>query len=289
MKKFIIIFCCLAISFNRLYAQSIPKKSFWVCGDSKVLLVDYNSSKDDTPNIIWAWDAKTADIPDEYRNRFKTVDDCKTYRDQVLISSSSGAVAIVNLKDHKTQFYAQVGSAHSVEMLPGGLLAAAGSTNAKGNGVFLFDINKGNTPVFKDSLYSTHGLVWDAKRQSLFVLSYIVLREYKLDQAKRALILKTEWKLPGHSGHDLQMAPDGDHLFVTQETGTNEFDIAKATFGNINGFANVPDIKSIGQKRDGQFIYTKTEQSWWTFHVRFLNPERVFNFPDMKVYKARWY
>lgn len=50
-----------------------------VCGDSKVLLVDYAKSKDSIPEIIWNWDAHLAqDLPEEYRSRkFNSVDDCK--------------------------------------------------------------------------------------------------------------------------------------------------------------------------------------------------------------------
>jgi hypothetical protein len=291
MKKTIIIgWCCLLMLINAAYAQVIPKKAFWVCGDSKVLLVDYNNSKGDTPDIIWSWDSKTAtDITEEFRAKFKTVDDCKTYDDEVLVSSSTGAIAVIGMKDKKIRFYAEVPSAHSIEMLPGDLLAAASSTHVKGNRILLFDIKKGNTPIYSDSLYSAHGVVWDNKRKSLFALGYTVLREYKLNDAKNGLILKNEWKIPGNGGHDLQMAPDKKHLFVTAETGNGEFDLEFSKFIKMIGFADVPNVKSIEQDSGSQFIYTIPEESWWTFHVKFSNPERIFNFPDLKVYKARWY
>jgi len=289
MKKTIALFIFASLLLQIATGQTIPQKAFWVCGDTKVLLVDYNASKGNIPKVIWSWDSKNADLPKAYVNKFKTVDDCKTYNDKVLISASSGGVAVVDIKTKKTEFYAEVAMAHSVEMLPDGLLAAAASTNVKGNGIFLFDINKSNKPVFKDSLYSAHGVVWDRKRKCLYALGYKVLREYKLDVQNKKLILKKHWDLPGTSGHDLQMAPDGDRLFITQVTGTCQFDIKKAEFKAIEGFPDSHDIKSIGLNQAGQFIYTKTEQSWWTFHVKFLDPERIFQFPDMKVYKARWY
>jgi hypothetical protein len=34
---------------------------------------------------------------------------------------------------------------------------------------------------------------------------------------------------------------------------------------------------------------TIPEESWWTFHVRFVNPERKMVFSGMRVYKARWF
>jgi hypothetical protein len=289
MKKIIVI-CCMLMVYQYNYAQHIPQKAFWVCGDTKALLVDYNSSQDVVPAVIWSWDSKTAnDMPEAFRNKFKTLDDCKSYGDEVLISASSGAIAIVGIKDKKIHFYADVPLAHSVEMLPGGLLAAAASTHIKGNRIFLFDIKKGNTPIYSDTLYSAHGVVWDNNRKSLFALGYTVLREYKLNNAKNGLVLKTEWKIPGNGGHDLQMAPDKKHLFFTSETGNGEFDLELSKFIKMADFADTANVKSIGQNQQGQFIYTISEQSWWTYHVKFSNPARIFNFPDLKVYKARWY
>ncbi|MES2276480.1 MAG: DUF6528 family protein [Bacteroidota bacterium] len=289
MKNYLFILC-LSLFTAKLQAQTKPIKAFLVCGDYKVLLVDYTSSKDSIPHIIWSWDAQTAvGLPDDYRTKFKSVDDCKSYGDYILVSSSSGAVAVVNRKDNKTVFYADAAMAHSVEMLPGGLLAVAASTHVKGNKLFLFDIKKGNTPIYSDTLYSGHGVIWDKQKQSLFALGYSDLREYKLNSAAGTLSLKNQWKIPGKGGHDLQMAPDGKRLFLTSETNNFEFNLGTSTFSDIQGFKNVPNVKSVGQNTEAQFIYTIPEQSWWTFHVKFANPARSFAFPDMKVYKARWY
>lgn len=290
MQKIILSFCCLCVLIVNASAQRLPQKLFMVCGDTKVLLVDYNTSMGDVPNVIWSWDGSTAkDIPDSYHSKFKTMDDCKSYGNEIMVSSSTGAIAIIGRTDNKVHFYAEVPNSHSIEKLPGGFLAAASSTHAGGNKILLFDINKGNTPVFSDSLYSAHGVVWDNKTKSLFALGYEVLREYKLNTLKRRLELKNEWKIPGKSGHDMQMAPGGKYLFLTSESGIFDFDIVHAAFGSITGFTDTPNIKSIGQNDSLQFIYTIPEESWWTFHVRFDNPSRIFHFPDMKVYKARWY
>jgi hypothetical protein len=291
MKKVTLLtITALLLLINKTKAQTIPDNAFLVCGDSKILLVDYKHSKDSIPNVIWNWDAKTAaDLPDNYRAKFKTVDDCKHSGDLILISSSTGAVAIVNRKTNKTIFYADAAMAHSVELLPGNLLAVAASTHAQGNKLFLFDINKGNKPVYSDTLYSGHGVVWDSNRKSLFTLNYTDLREYKLNSDAKTLTLKQVWKIPGRGGHDLQMAPDGQRLFITSETDMCEFNLASQQFTAPRDFKATPNVKSMGQNTALQFIYTIPEQSWWTFHVKFANPTRSFSFPDMKVYKARWY
>jgi hypothetical protein len=289
MKNIVLLLIAALFTSNTL-AQSIPKNAFMVCGDTKVLIVDYAGSKDTIPNIIWTWDARTAEgLPDSFRPKFRTVDDCKHYGDKILVSSSSGAVAVVDLKSKKTIFYADAAMAHSVEMLPGNLMAAALSTHVKGNKLFLYNIKKSDQPLYADTLYSGHGVVWDKQRQSLFVLGYDVLKEYKLNASSQTLILKNKWPIPGKGGHDLQMAPDGKRLFMTSETDLAEFDLTTNQFTQPRDFKPVPNVKSVGQNTAGQFIFTIPEQSWWTFHVKFSNPDRVFAFPGMKVYKARWF
>lgn len=207
-KRTVYVLFCLALLGYPSYSQdSKDQKLFLVCGDSQVLIVDFEKSGDSIPVVVWTWDAHLAkDLPEEFRlKKFNSVDDCKSVNKgkQILVSSSSGAVGILEKESGKAVFYAGVPNAHSVEILPGNLLVAAASTNKDGNKIMLFDIDNPDKPVFTDSLYSAHGLVWDEKRKSLFALGYDVLREYK-PVLKDSLALKNEWKIPGMGGHDLQ-------------------------------------------------------------------------------------
>lgn len=275
------------------FSQTEKNQNFFlVCGDSKVLLVDYNNSQDSIPSIVWTWDAHLADdLPEEYRlKKFNSVDDCKSVRDgkQILISSSSGAIALLQRSNKKILFFASVPNAHSIELLPDNRIAAAASTADEGNRVMLFDIHDPAKPFFSDSLYSAHGLVWDQSRKSLFALGYAVLREYKVLKNDR-LALKNKWTIPGIGGHDLQPSPDGKSLFFTEHGGSWIFDLDTYRFSKIEGFPDAHNIKSLGQNNSGQYIFTVPEESWWTHHVQFSNPERSFAFPKMKVYKARWW
>jgi hypothetical protein len=297
LKTFGIRICCViffaVVSMTSVFAQGVKPRSFLVCGDSKVHLVDYNKSRDSIPEIIWTWDAQRAsDLPEVFRVRkFKSMDDCKPINNgkQLIVSSSSGAVAIVNIADKKVLFFAEVSNAHSVEMLPGNVLAAAASIHATGNKIMLFDVrDPAGKPFYTDSLYSAHGLVWNAKRKSLYALGYDELREYKLN-GKQGLSLKTKWTIPGISGHELRPTADADHLFVTEHEGAWVFSLDDHQFKKIPDFPDAENIKSLGQNKAGQYLFTVPEQSWWTFHVRTLNPERWFAFPGMKVYKARWF
>lgn len=286
------IFVMSILTLVNAFSQSVPAKSFLVCGDSKVLIVDYTKSGDSIPKVIWEWDAHLAkDLPEDFRTKkFNTMDDCKAIKNgkQILVSSSSGAIAILNISDKKVVFYADVPNAHSIELLPGNLLAAAASTHAKGNKIMLFDIGKPGKVLYTDSLYSAHGLVWNKKRKSLFALGYDVLREYKM-AANGTLDLKAHWKIPGIGGHELRPAGSDDHLFVTEHEGAWLFDLDGHQFKKIEGFPDAENIKSLGRDISGQYIFTIPEESWWTFHVRFFHPDRSFVFRDLKVYKARWF
>lgn len=293
MKSLVCLFCCLQILVVAALSQSRKKtQKFLVCGDTEVIHVDYSLSRDTTPYVIRRWDARKAmELPADYRlNKFKSIDDCKPARrgKQLLISSSSGAVAVLDLRKNKVTFYASVPNAHSIAMLPNKRLVAAASTAKAGNKIILFNIRKPALPLFTDSLYSAHGVVWHPRRRSLYALGYHVLREYKR-QPFHNLKLIAEWRIPGEGGHDLQLSPDGKNLFLTEHKGSWMFNLKSEQFWKIEGFPDAHNIKSLGQNHSGQYIYTVPEESWWTYHVRFSNPTRIFAFPGMKVYKARWF
>lgn len=278
-------------------APTAGKKELLVCGDTYVLIVDYEASKDSTPAVIWKWDAREATgLPEIYRTKyFRTVDDSKAVAGgkQILVSSSSGGVVLLNRADQKVLFYAHVPNAHSIELLPGNRIVVAGSTAVSGgNRVALYNISEPERQLWHDSLYSGHGVVWDAKRKKLYALGYEELRQYVLadwSSASPALRLEQKWKIPGISGHDLQLSPNGDELFLTETENPWIFDLKKHSFNKLPELAGIPNVKSFGRHPEtGQLIFTIPEESWWTFHVKFMNPARSFAFPDMHVYKARW-
>lgn len=285
MIIFLIFFSC-----SRENSPQFSGNYLLVCGDSKVLMVEYPKNSDSIPEIVWSWDAHIAnDLPFEYRTkRFNSIDDCKPTPDrkQLMISSSSGAVAIVTLKDKKVTFLADVPNAHSIEMLPGNKIIAAASTIANGNRLMLFDMAKPSEPIYTDSLYSAHGVVWVEQKNSLFALGYDVLREYKLQNGGN-LLLNNEWKIPGEGGHDLQLTPDGKKLFITEHSGVWEFNLNTLKFSKIDQFPDAENIKSLNQNEAGRFVYTVPEKSWWTYHVSLFNPIGQLSFPNMRVYKVR--
>lgn len=290
----VVLFFLLVFSYScgNSKLKSIPDDAIIVCGDSKVLIVEFPEQGDTIPHIVWSWDAQLAnDLPFEYRTRkFNSIDDCKSTNngEQLMISSSSGAIAVVNIEDKKIMFIADVPNAHSIEMLPGNKIIAAASTATEGNKLMLFDISQPQELLDTDSLYSAHGVVWDSQRNILFALGYDVLREYKIDRENK-LIMNDEWKIPGISGHDLSMAQDGNNLFITEHTGAWIFNIENHSFSKIEQFPDAKNIKSINQSMNHLYVYTVAEESWWTYQVKFFNPTGYLSFPNLRVYKARFY
>lgn len=278
----------ILMSFGSLNAQN---SQFLVCGDSKLLLVDYQKSTEENASIIWEWDANQApDLSEEQKKRFRTMDDCKAVNNgkQILVSSSSSAIALLDSKTRKVEFVANVPNAHSIELLPHNRIVAAASTNDRGNKIMLFDLGNPDQPLFEDSLYSAHGVVWVKEQQLLYALGYDVLRAYSFPNPNE-LKLEKSWKIPGEGGHDLFLSNDRKKFYMTEHHGAWTFNLKFGEFKKIIDFPQAENIKSVGDNGSGQFIYTVPEESWWTFHVSFHQPEKKIPFPDMKVYKARWF
>ncbi|MCH5689215.1 hypothetical protein LWM68_36220 [Niabella sp. W65] len=73
------------------------------------------------------------------------------------------------------------------------------STHSKGNSLELYDSRKNAQYLFKDSLYSGHGVVWNERLQRLFALGFDELRLYRLadgNSAKPVLVLEKAGNCP---------------------------------------------------------------------------------------------
>ena len=283
--------------FIQLFGQNQVSRHLMVCGDQQVVIFDVNSSKDTIPNVIWEWNAsKAMDLPAVYRNQyFNHMDDCKPVDKgkKIIVTSSAGGVALIELATKRVLFYAKTGNAHSVELLPNNRLIVAGSTNEKGNRVELFDINQPEKPIFKDSLYSGHGVVWDENLQLLYALGYDELRAYELkdwDSATPSLKKVHSWKIPGKSGHDLVSVPNAiTKLVLTEHESVWVFDKVTHQFTPCEPLKGVKDVKAVSYHPTiGQLAYIKAETSWWSNRVYLKGPDQYFSFPDIHLYKTRW-
>jgi hypothetical protein len=285
-----------ALATKTLSAQQEPR--LLVCGDNTV----FDARLAGVPSKprwedVRTWRAKESkSLPARYADRaFATTDDCKPIDDgkRVLVTSSSNGVAIYDRASRETLFYAMVGNAHSACMLPDGHLVVAASTNPEGNALVVFHRTKPETPLFRTPLYSAHGVVWDQRRGILYALGMDTLEEYRFDPANREAMLRRvhQTPLPSKSGHELSPAPD-DGLFVTTGTQALLFDKQQRRFEPHPVLGDLHHVKCISlEPRTGRIAYVRADEGegvWWTFRLRFLNPEAEIESPGQRIYKVRW-
>jgi hypothetical protein len=219
------------------------------------------------------------------------VNDCKPVDGNRKILITGGAtVVMLDRETKKCLFYAHTPNSHSVDLLPGNRLAVALSIAEGGNSLQLYDVDKPDRILFRDSLYSGHGVVWMPERERLYALGFDELREYSLKNwktASPALQLERMWMLPDESGHDLSRVSK-DRLLVTATHGVYLFDIVQEHFKPFEPLQDVPEVKSVNYcETTGQLVYTKAEESWWTHHIYLKQPDRTLTLPDIRLYKAR--
>ena len=265
-----------------------------VCGGHDVKIIDMAESEGTTLHEVWSWniDEPIEGLPAEYAEYLNPLDECKLVDNnrKLLLTSSSSAVVLIDLKTKKNLFYARVPKAHSADLLPGDRVAGALSTHKKGNSLEIYDFAQPEKVLWRDSLYSGHGAVWHAERESIYALGYDVLREYKLkdwQSATPSLELVASWSIPVKSGHDL-MKVDADRMLVSGHEGVYWFDVNSGEYPPFEPVHSTEYVKSVNYNaKNGRLVYTKAEESWWTHHIYQENPTKVITIDDMNIYKVR--
>ena len=249
------------------------------------------------PHISWTWHVEEAfDLPVEYRNTFfNHLDECKAVDQgrKFLLTSSAGGVALLEKASKQILFYAHVANAHSAELLPNDRIVIAASTHEQGNRLELYDLKQSEKPLFKDSLYSGHGVVWDGDKQLLYALGYDELRAYSLldwNTDRPKIQRRKSWKIPGVSGHDLAPVPgDKNQLLLTEHESVWIFDKTTFDFTPFDPLADKKDVKALSlHPVSGRIAYIQADTSWWSEQVYLLDPQRRISFPGIRLYKVRW-
>jgi len=262
------------------------------CGDDKVIIFEHKKADNDEVDIVWNWKVSEADdLPPTYQKYMVPTDECKPVDgNRILITSSGGGVVLVDRNTKKCIFYTYSPMAHSAELLPGNRIAVVLSTDPKGNSIELYDINNSEKVVFKDSLYSGHGVVWMNSMKKLFALGYNELRSYALknwNSENPELILAEKWKLPDNGGHDLSYVSDS-LMILTTSKGVWKFNTVTRQFSSFDQLKDERNVKSVNySKNTGELIYTRGEISWWTHNIYCKNHNKVYSIPDINLYKVR--
>ncbi|QDT11109.1 DUF6528 family protein [Planctomycetes bacterium K23_9] len=279
-----------ALICHDLYAVSPDAAKIICCGAEKVFVVDPAKPSQD----LWSWTASDSpSIPEAFRSRFRSTDDCKPYEnDLMLITSSSRGVALIERTTKRCVFLAEVANAHSACLLPDHQIAVAASTS--GDAVEFFSQNDSARPavaVFKIPLRGAHGTVWDAAGTRLWALGTDELLEIK-PQGKAASpvwVVAERHPLPSSGGHDLSPAHDGKNLFVTTNTQVLQFDTTDKTFTVVAGFGSGKKIKSVDVHPISKRIvfHQALADEWWSHSIRFKDAPPI-TLADERLYKIRW-
>jgi len=263
------------------------------CGEDRVMIIDAAQSDGENINYVWQWNTAdpTTALPKEYRDALPPINDCKSVNGNSRILFTGGsAVALIDRTTRKCLFYARTPNSHSADILPGNRVAVALSISEGGNSLEVYDYGTPGRLLFRDTLYSGHGAVWNDARQRLYVLGYNVLREYALHNwtgADPSLNKTREWQLPEDDGHDLSRISK-DKLLVTATNSVYIFDISEETFTPFEPLAGIPEVKSVNfDETTGRLVFTKAEEEWWTRNIYFRNPEKTLTIPNVRLYKTR--
>ncbi len=266
------------------------------CGQAEVFVLAVGEKLEQPSTKLWTWKAEdSAEIPAELRAAFRTTDECKPYGERLLITSSSGGVALLRRANKSCLFYTRVKNAHSACLLPNEQVAVASSFG--GDELLIFGLNQSGAeiaPVARMKLLGAHGTVWDAELKRLWALGSEELLLVKLTESDENFTLQVEqrYPLPTDGGHDLSPARDSQHLFVTTEHGVYQFDKQDRKFAPFEPLQNLPDVKSLDEHpRSGRIVYHQADieqRTWWSDRLRFLDPAVSWQLPREKLYKIRW-
>ena len=273
---------------------SVKKEWMAVCGDGIVRIIDMAESDSTDIKEVWRWDKDDpqVNLPKGYDMLMRNLDECKFVDNntKMLLTASGDGMMLLDIETKDILCYAHVPMAHSADLLPNNRIAVALSIHNKGNALEIYDIDTPEKVVFRDTLYSGHGVVWNEKRQRLYALGYKELKEYELvdwNTDQPSLRQVKMWEIPMESGHDLSPVDD-NRMLVSAHEGVMWFDIDKEEFSPFEPLCDVENVKSVNYDPETQkLVYTKAEINWWTHHIYQENPDKVITMDSLKVYKVR--
>jgi hypothetical protein len=259
-----------------------------VCGGDEVFQIDPAANP---PAKLWSWRAKDRpEIPAHLQKTFNTTDECKPLDGgkRLLVTSSGGGCALLELPSGKALWWARATNAHSIEALPGGRIAVAASVGANGDKVLLFDEKIPEKSIAELPLPSAHGLVWDEARKCLWALGFGEL--LACDIAGDKLTVKARHPLPDDDGHDLRAVPGSPDLMLSTHASVWRFHRDDAVFRPDPDLKGRFKVKSADvHPVTGRLVVVQASgKNWWTEQLEFLHPAAKMTFKGETMYKARW-
>lgn len=294
---------CLPVCFLRLLLVSCfaPIVGYMsdqviVCGGPEVFIVPADVEQLSDADRVWRWTAADSpEIPVDLRAKFRTTDECKPVGEKILITSSSGGVALIRRSDKSCLFYTSATNAHSACLLPNQRVAVAASFG--GDELMIFSLHQSGgelAPIARLELLGAHGVLWDEDREKIWALGEdeLLLIDLQELEERIGLVVNRRWNLPTSGGHDLMPGRDGESLLITTDTSVYRFEKRSSTFAPFEPLAGAKKVKSIDEHPEtGRIVYHQADTSqdiWWSDKIRFLDPERISTVANERLYKVRW-
>jgi hypothetical protein len=265
-------------------------------------------------NILWSMnlhnaDGVAAEDMTEYNNHWRgrtSINEAKRVihngkNHLIVVGNGGDGIAMYEFDTKKCVYWGEAkGGPHSVEYLPGGILALANPASA-GAVLELYktsENNKGPVTGSQISFDGIHGVVWSDKQQVLWVWGGSKLRSYSYnnDLENPKLTEVNRYEIPSGwegAGHDASPMSGTSKLLlacnqgiITFDTNTKEFEIVKLTtedkkYKNNKGLSYNPITKEI--------IMIKSDDSGGSYRVRSITSNDRNMGDDKRAYKARWF
>jgi hypothetical protein len=287
--------CTLAVLLSFLFAvEPAAPARLICCGGAEVFILPAGKDAPTEADRVWRWKAADSpEIPAEHHAKFRSTDECKPVGDFILITSSSGGVALVRRADKRAVFFTTAKNAHSACLLPGRRVAVCSSFG--GDELLIHSLDKGGAdapPLAKIPLHGAHGALWDKPRKRLWALGdkELLLIEIRGEAPATEIVVERKWPLPTGGGHDLSFARDGKALLLTTVKSVYRFDTTAFEFSPYPGLAGLEHVKSVDEHpATGEVVFHRgAGKNWWSDTIRFLAPARTVRLEGERLYKIRW-
>ncbi|QEF97918.1 hypothetical protein Mal15_19640 [Stieleria maiorica] len=273
----------------------LAKDRLICCGGAEVFILEIDPDQSEAPAPVWSWKAEDSpEIPEAGRRSFATTDECKPIGGSLLITSSSGGVALIRRSDKRCQFYTEAKNAHSACLLPVDRVAVASSFGGDELLVYKLARPSGSPakPVARIPLRGAHGAIWDEELKRLWALGSdeLLLLDIGDEPTSSTIGVDRRIELPTPGGHDLSQSRETSIFFVTTNEHVYRFDARDARFTPHPILADRPKVKSVSEHpQTGEVVYHQgTPENWWSDRIRFLGDREDIQLPGRRLYKVRW-
>ena len=293
-------------------------RALLACGSTKVYLIKTENIKHGelyNKGLKWSWDCTSIQGTCAGAKSSSHIDDVVICNDkkQILVTCSNNNGWCVLLEpDYSVDGKATLlfwtnksTNAHSAELLPGGYVAVACSTDG-GDCIQLYKIGENNSVKSSYPLSSAHGVVWNNATKRLYAVGGNNLQIYAWDQDEGKLTLENTINTKSYATglHDISLVDDNTLIMGSSKCAL--YKIKENSFQQVTWFndSRTAGIKSLNYNpKTDELYYTyavaathEGNYDWSTQTIRYTNKpfsnydisqEMQIKVPDINMYKVR--